>query len=107
MNCITIAILFIDTDSMGLFWSMRPEPSQPITIRLMKRDVTTPYLVSLTVLDGHLPWEQLFDQSCQPLAETTIKRTYMAENVRREEVREGNVRGALFIPPGKYCTIYC
>ncbi|KAK3093428.1 hypothetical protein FSP39_015615 [Pinctada imbricata] len=89
-----------DVDAMGLFWSMKPEPDIPSSSRLFKRDVTTPIDIHLSVFNGHLQWENLFDQSCSPLAETDIQRWYKAPNVRREIVKVGKTRGALYTPPG-------
>ena len=85
---------------MGLFWSMRPEPLQKKHPRLLKKDVTTPLVVTVVVLKGHLGWEKLFDPSLKPLAELKVFRWYKDKCVRRERVRQGNVQGALFTPSG-------
>lgn len=85
---------------MGLFWSMRPEPLQKEHLRLLKKDVTTPLVVTVVVLKGHLDWGKLFDPSPKPLAELKVYRWYKDKSVRRERVRQGNVQGALFTPSG-------
>ncbi|XP_061165096.1 acyl-coenzyme A thioesterase 1-like [Saccostrea echinata] len=87
-------------EPMGLFWSMKPEPSMKQNIRLLKKDVTSPIVVTLSVIEGHHSWETLFDPPPNPLATLDVYRWYKDKNVRRERVSEGNIRGALFIPPG-------
>lgn len=87
---------------MGLFWSMKPEPSCRQNVRLLKKDITKPIVVDLSVLEGHLSWENLFDSPPQPLAIVNVLRWYKHKSVRRERVVEGNVRGAIFTPPGTF-----
>ncbi|XP_078089464.1 acyl-coenzyme A thioesterase 1-like [Mustelus asterias] len=80
---------------MGLLWSLSPQT--PFT-RLVKRDVaSSPLSVHIQVFDGHCSLEQL---THQPLATATNQRWFMKEGVSRIPVREGRVRGTLFIPPG-------
>ncbi|KAJ1168976.1 hypothetical protein NDU88_000888 [Pleurodeles waltl] len=80
---------------MGLLWALSSE--KPFH-RLMKRDVIgSPYRVTVEVLDSiHLDPSP----SITPLASQTIERWYVAPGVRRIAIREGRVRGALFLPPG-------
>ena len=81
----------------GLIWSMKPAVGQRKGIRLSKRDVTTPYNVVLNCFDGHVtPYEA----SLQPLSSTTFQKWYMEDGVKRIPVREGRIRGVLFIPAG-------
>lgn len=87
-------------EPMGLFWSMKPEPSCRQNVRLLKKDITKPIAVDLSVLEGHLSWEDLFDPPPQPLATVNVLRWYKHKSVRRERVVEGNIRGAIFTPPG-------
>ena len=86
---------------MGLFWSMKPEPSSRQNTRFLKKDVTSPIVVTLSVIEGHHSWETLFDPPPKPLATLDVYRWYKDRNVRRERVSKGNIRGVLFIPPGK------
>ncbi|KAL9979721.1 hypothetical protein ACROYT_G017424 [Oculina patagonica] len=81
---------------MGLLWSMKPAPGQRKGIRLMKSDVTKPYNIALNCLNGHVTP----NESSQPLSSVTFQKSYMADGVKRIPVREGRIRGALFIPPG-------
>ena len=82
---------------MGLLWSMKPAPGQRKGIRLMKLDVTEPFNVALKCFDGHITPQQ---SSLQPLSSGTFQKWYMADGVKRIPVREGRIRGTLFIPPG-------
>nr|XP_038968847.1 acyl-coenzyme A thioesterase 4 isoform X1 [Rattus norvegicus] len=83
---------FAGLEPMGLLWAMEPE--RPFW-RLIKRDVQTPFVVELEVLDGHEP------DGGQRLARAVHERHFMAPGVRRVPVREGRVRATLFLPPGK------
>ncbi|XP_070325711.1 acyl-coenzyme A thioesterase 6 isoform X2 [Odocoileus virginianus] len=82
---------FAGLEPMGLFWALEPE--KPL-LRLVKRDVQTPFAVELEVLDGHEPEAQLL------LGRAVHERDFLAPGVRREPVRAGRVRGTLFLPPG-------
>ncbi|CAO2586873.1 Acyl-coenzyme A thioesterase 6 [Lemmus lemmus] len=83
---------FAGLEPMGLLWAM--EPDRPLW-RLIKRDVQTPFVVELEVLDGHEP------DGGRLLARAVHERHFMAPGVRRVPVREGRVRATLFLPPGK------
>ncbi|XP_051004901.1 acyl-coenzyme A thioesterase 6 isoform X4 [Acomys russatus] len=83
---------FAGLEPMGLLWAMEPE--QPLR-RLVKRDVQTPFVVELEVLEGHEP------EGGRQLAKAVHERHFMAPGVRRVPVREGRVRATLFLPPGK------
>ena len=89
---------YVGVEPMGFMWSLKPEPNQRPGRRLMKRDVTKPYLVNLALLDGHV--DIVETENCHPLSSLTIKRHYMTAGVRRIDVREGRIRGTLFLPPG-------
>ncbi|XP_042641096.1 acyl-coenzyme A amino acid N-acyltransferase 1-like isoform X2 [Tyto alba] len=80
---------------MGLFWFLQPDT---LFRRLVKRDVTgSPFLVHLEVFDGlHL----VTGPQDQPLASCQAERWYVGPGVQRVPIREGRVRGALFLPPG-------
>ncbi|XP_075804252.1 acyl-coenzyme A thioesterase 5-like isoform X2 [Microtus pennsylvanicus] len=82
---------FAGLEPMGLLWAM--EPDRPLW-RLIKRDVQTPFVVELEVMDGHEP------DSGRLLARAVHERHFMAPGVRRVPVREGRVRATLFLPPG-------
>ena len=84
-------------EPMGLIWSMKQAPGQKKGIRLFKRDVTLPFDIIVNCFDGHvIPRET----SLQPLSSGTFQKSYMADGVKRVPVREGRIRGTLFLPPG-------
>ncbi|NXG71231.1 ACNT1 acyltransferase, partial [Baryphthengus martii] len=79
---------------MGLFWFLKPDN---LFRRLIKRDVAgSPFLFHLEVFDGfHLD----FGDRDQPLASCQAERWYVGPGVQRVPIREGRVRGALYLPP--------
>ncbi|XP_025911211.1 bile acid-CoA:amino acid N-acyltransferase [Apteryx rowi] len=80
---------------MGLFWFLRPDA---LFQRLVKRDVAGgPFRVRLEVFDA---LRLVTGPEDQPLAACTAERWYVGPGVQRAPVREGRVRGALFLPPG-------
>ncbi|XP_019647404.1 PREDICTED: acyl-coenzyme A thioesterase 1-like isoform X1 [Branchiostoma belcheri] len=88
-------------DQMGLFWSLQPSPGQKPGLRLRKKDVSTPFLVDLSLHDGHVDVTGEEENLPDCLAATTVERWYLGEGVERIPVREGRVRGTLFLPPGE------
>ncbi|XP_038625750.1 bile acid-CoA:amino acid N-acyltransferase isoform X2 [Tachyglossus aculeatus] len=87
---------YVGVHPMGLFWTLKP---QKVFSRLMKRDViNTPYYVKLEVYNSAV---LDFSVEDQPLISTTVERWYAGAGVKRIQIREGRVRGALFLPPGK------
>ena len=88
-------------EPMGLLWSMKPSPGQRRGIRLLKRDVTTPYTVTVEAFEGHLCLEgKKREVGVALLASETFEKWYMRNGVKRIPVREGRIRGTLFLPPG-------
>nr|XP_019588951.1 PREDICTED: acyl-coenzyme A thioesterase 1-like isoform X2 [Rhinolophus sinicus] len=81
---------FTGLEPMGLLWALEPE--KPF-LRLVKRDVQTPFAVELEVLDGHEP------EGGRLLGRTVHERHFLPPGVRREPVRAGRVRATLFLPP--------
>uniref|UniRef100_A0A8C8A8Q3 Bile acid-CoA:amino acid N-acyltransferase n=1 Tax=Otus sunia TaxID=257818 RepID=A0A8C8A8Q3_9STRI len=80
---------------MGLFWFLQPDT---LFRRLVKRDVAgSPFLVRLEVFNGLCLLTKPQDQ---PLASCEAERWYVGPGVQRVPIREGRVRGALFLPPG-------
>ena len=91
---------YTGVEPMGLLWSMKPSPGQKEGIRLLKKDVTKPYIVNLDVFDGHLRLEGEQESVGESLTSATFEKSYMKAGVRRIPVKEGRVRGTLFLPPG-------
>lgn len=87
---------YVGVHPMGLFWSLKPEKTFR---RLIKRDViNTPFEVTLELYESVVT--QVTD-STKPKASATVQRWYSVPGVQRKQIREGRVRGALFLPPGK------
>ncbi|KTG04712.1 hypothetical protein cypCar_00040733, partial [Cyprinus carpio] len=85
------------TEPMGLLWSMRPIPGSRHGLRIRKRDIFRPMEVRISVYSGHL--SQGFSQQT-PLATSVTERWYVAPGVKRVNIREKEIRGTLFLPPG-------
>ncbi|XP_023366356.1 bile acid-CoA:amino acid N-acyltransferase isoform X2 [Otolemur garnettii] len=82
---------------MGLIWSLKPEK---LLTRLLKTDVmNSPFQVQVKLheLDFLLNNKPI----SAPKASLTLERWYVAPGVTRIRVREGRLRGALFLPPGE------
>ncbi|KAM8960221.1 bile acid-CoA:amino acid N-acyltransferase-like [Pelodytes ibericus] len=81
---------------MGLFWALKP--TIPF-LRLIKRDVMgSPFYIHLElytclVLDPN--------PEDVPAASKVLERWFSAPGVQRFSIKEGRVRGTLFLPPGK------
>lgn len=88
---------YIGCEPMGLFWSLQPAPGSREGLRLRKRNVETPFLVELSVLEGHVA-DRFGERAV--LAAVSLERWYLAPGVRRVEVRQRGVVGTLFLPPG-------
>jgi len=94
---------------MGFVWSQKQEPGQKPGCRLVKHDVTTPLVTRFYALQGLMdPNEGLQSvNSGHWLAHTLYERSYMADGVKRIEVRDGRLVGTLFIPSGIYMVRKC
>ncbi|KAM7006184.1 bile acid-CoA:amino acid N-acyltransferase-like [Tautogolabrus adspersus] len=88
---------YLGCDPMGLFWGLQPAPGKREGLRLRKKSVETPYVVRMSLLEGHVSPSE--DQSTE-LAALTTERWYMAPGVKRIEIRQNGVVGTLFLPPG-------
>ncbi|KAM9294412.1 dynein axonemal light chain 1 [Gastrophryne carolinensis] len=84
---------------MGLFWSLSPSVMEKPYHRLEKKSVhKSPMIVEMLVHKGHMDPKAI---PKQVTAKTKIKRLFCAPGVRRIRLREGAVRGSLFLPPGE------
>lgn len=79
---------YTGVEPMGLFWSMLPESPHK---KLLKRDASSPVLIHI---EAH--------RDGQILTQHTNERRFMADGVQRVPVRDGRLRGTLFIPPGQF-----
>ncbi|XP_076740058.1 peroxisomal succinyl-coenzyme A thioesterase isoform X2 [Maylandia zebra] len=88
---------YLGCEPMGLFWALEPALRSREGLRLRKRNVETPYIVNISLLEGHTSPSE--GQSTE-LAAVTVERWYMAPGVRRIEIRQNKIVGTLFLPPG-------
>lgn len=81
---------YVGVEPMGLLWSMTPDSLHK---RLQKINALNPSMVKFSVHEeageGRI------------LAEATNERILMGDGVIRVPVKEGNIRGVLFTPPGR------
>ncbi|XP_030077390.1 bile acid-CoA:amino acid N-acyltransferase [Microcaecilia unicolor] len=81
---------------MGLICSLKPEK---MFHRLLKRELMhSPFHIRLDLYNS---FKVQSEPDVQPEASRIVERWYVAPGVQRIQIREGRVRGALFIPPGK------
>ncbi|XP_035294864.1 acyl-coenzyme A amino acid N-acyltransferase 2 [Cricetulus griseus] len=87
---------YVGVHPMGLFWSLKPKK---VFQRLLKKDVmNTPFLITLDLYD----YVCLQDSATiKPKASQIVQRWFAGPGVQRKQIREGRVRGALFLPPGE------
>ncbi|XP_071971824.1 acyl-coenzyme A thioesterase 1-like [Engystomops pustulosus] len=84
---------------MGLLWSLSPSVMEKPYQRLEKKSVyKSPMVVEVLVHEGHTRPKAL---PGAVLAKTKCERLFIAPGVRRIRLREGAVRGSLFLPPGQ------
>ncbi|XP_077955871.1 acyl-coenzyme A thioesterase 1-like [Gasterosteus aculeatus] len=80
-------------EPMGLLWSMRPDALHK---RFQRTKSLNPHVVKISVHE-----EEEGDEEGRMLAEATNERLLIGDGVIRRTVREGNIRGVLFTPPGE------
>ncbi|XP_006886948.1 PREDICTED: acyl-coenzyme A amino acid N-acyltransferase 2-like [Elephantulus edwardii] len=87
---------YVGVHPMGLFWSLKPK--RPFR-RLLKRDVmNSPFWITLELYDSVCFQDS---DAAPPRARQTVQRWYSRSGMIRMQIREGRVRGALFLPPGE------
>ena len=89
---------------MGIFWSMVQAPGQREGIRLMKKDMDSPLTTNIAIYDGHLPIDSVHTCSSpepEPLCWASVERWYKAKEAKKQVVRDGRLRGVLYLPAGK------
>ncbi|XP_037654561.1 acyl-coenzyme A amino acid N-acyltransferase 2-like [Choloepus didactylus] len=87
---------YVGVHPMGLFWSLKPERAFQ---RLLKKDVmNSPFWVTLDLYDSVCLEDSA---TVQPRVSQTVQRWFSAPGLQRTQIREGRVRGALFLPPGE------
>ncbi|XP_041658720.1 acyl-coenzyme A thioesterase 1-like [Cheilinus undulatus] len=83
---------YTGVEPMGLLWSMRPET---LHRRFIKVNSLNPHVVKFSVHEE--------EEEGRMLAEATNERLLIGDRVSRIPVKQGNIRGVLFIPPGEGC----
>ncbi|KAM9290977.1 acyl-coenzyme A thioesterase 5-like [Morus bassanus] len=88
---------YTGVEPMGLFWSLAPAGMERPYQRLVPRSTGTPMKVEMLVHHGH----SLPGAIPGPVAaKAEVERWFTAPGVRRIRLKEGGVRGSLFLPPG-------
>uniref|UniRef100_UPI00398E67DD acyl-coenzyme A thioesterase 5-like n=1 Tax=Pristiophorus japonicus TaxID=55135 RepID=UPI00398E67DD len=83
---------------MGLLWTLSPACMEPPYQKLTKTDLTgSPMHIDLCIHSGHTASGMI---SGRLLAKQKIERWYSSPGVRWIRLREGGIRGSLFLPPG-------
>lgn len=89
---------YVRVHPTGLFWSLKPETK---FTELLKRDViNSPFQIQLKLYDSD--FTMIPGATAAPKVSLILERRYVAPGVTRVQVREGHVRGALFVPPGEW-----
>ncbi|KAB7499005.1 Acyl-coenzyme A thioesterase 1 [Armadillidium nasatum] len=81
---------------------LKPGPEASKYLRYINRDVSVPMKIRLTVLKGHLNEMDAYKADNDLTLDSAIhERIFLTENTKRIPVREGRIRGTLFIPEGE------
>ncbi|KAM9015876.1 dynein axonemal light chain 1 isoform 1-T2 [Ara ararauna] len=88
---------YTGVEPMGLFWSLAPAGMERPYQRLVPRSTGTPLKVEMLVHEGH---SQPGAFPGPVVAKVEVERWFTAPGVRRIRLKEGRVRGSLFLPPG-------
>lgn len=78
---------FTGVEPMGLFWALKADV---VDCKFTHTDVTRPALVDIEVVSND-----------KVIATVTNERHCLTDGVRRIPVKEGRIRGTLFMPPGQ------
>lgn len=89
---------YTGVEPMGLFWSLAPAGMERPYQRLVPRSTGTPMKVEMLVHQGH---SQPGAIPGPVVAKAEVERWFTAPGVRRIRLKEGGVRGSLFLPPGE------
>lgn len=81
---------YVGVEPMGLLWSMKAEALHK---RFLKMSSLNPHVVKFSVHEEE-------EGEGRMLAEATNERFLIGDGVSRLPVKEGNIRGVLFTPPG-------
>ncbi|XP_040413313.1 acyl-coenzyme A thioesterase 5-like [Cygnus olor] len=88
---------YTGVEPMGLFWSLAPAGMERPYQRLVPRSTGAPMKVEMLVHQGHSQPGAIHGPV---MAKAEVERWFTAPGVRRIRLKEGGVRGSLFLPPG-------
>lgn len=88
---------YVGVEPMGLLWSMKAEALHK---RFLKMSSLNPHVVKFSVHEEE-------EGEGRMLAEATNERFLIGDGVSRLPVKEGNIRGVLFTPPGWSISVEC
>ncbi|XP_077178831.1 acyl-coenzyme A thioesterase 1-like [Paroedura picta] len=88
---------YVGVEPMGLLWSLSPAAMEKPYRRLEPKQVNVPMKVDLSVHQGYSPPATL---PGRVLARASMERWFTLPGVRKIRLKEGVVRGSLFLPPG-------
>ena len=86
---------------MGIFWSMVQAPGQREGLRLMKKDMDSPLTTEVSLYEGHLSADDIHSSSSNAIFRGSVDRWYKARGVKKHIVKDGRLRGILFLPEGR------
>lgn len=89
---------YTGVEPMGLFWSLAPAGMERPYQRLVPRKTGSPMKVEMLVHQGHSMPGTI---PGPVVARAEVERWFTAPGVRRIRLKEGGVRGSLFLPPGE------
>ncbi|KAI6068267.1 Acyl-coenzyme A thioesterase 5 [Aix galericulata] len=89
---------YTGVEPMGLFWSLAPAGMERPYQRLVPRSTGTPMRVEVLVHQGHSGPGAIHGPV---MAKAEVQRWFTAPGVRRIRLKEGSVRGSLFLPSGE------
>ncbi|XP_064095107.1 acyl-coenzyme A thioesterase 5-like isoform X2 [Macrobrachium nipponense] len=81
----------------GLLTTLKPAADEFSFLRLCKRNPETPWKIDISLIDGH---KTLHEES-NALSTVCLERHFISPDVQRIPIRQGRVRGTLFLPGGK------
>ena len=85
---------YTGVDNMGLLWSMRHGEGSKERFQLS--DVTVPVTYEFSTFNGHV--DEFINNI--PICSCTVQRKFVSDKVNVIDIKEGRIRGKLFLPTG-------
>ena len=86
---------------MAPLWSLSPALDSRRGIRLLPRNTQRPLSYEFQLYKGHIDHEAQLAAN-KSISSTAIQRHFIHPDVERVDVRDGRLRGTMFIPKGDY-----